>query len=214
MIEIDERVDRLEALFGQFMAQTSTSIAHSDVTNARLERNFNRLEQLLVDVKAEGEKGRRELARQLADISNRMGTIVEDIIGPSLRRMAEDELGCGELEFFAIRLDKYRPDGSGQRREFDALYVGKKAILLNETKATPRPEYARDFVEFLRDGEFFAYFPEYVGRPIVPVFSSLYLPDDLITYLTRHGIYAVGMGNEAMEVLNMEQVKHGQTSSV
>jgi hypothetical protein len=42
--------------------------------------------------------------------------------------------------------------------------------------------------------------------PIVPVFSSLYLPSDLVTYLSHNGIYAVAMGEEAMQVLNLEQI--------
>ena len=43
--------------------------------------------------------------------------------------------------------------------------------------------------------------------PIVPVFSSLSIPEDLVTYLTRRGIYALAMGDEAMQVLNLEAVR-------
>ena len=38
------------------------------------------------------------------------------------------------------------------------------------------------------------------------VFSSLRLPDDVITYLTRNGIYAVSMGEETMQVRNRDAV--------
>jgi hypothetical protein len=178
---------------------------------ARDRENTNRM---LAEIQAEGERDRRqsqrerrELARQLGDISNRMGTIVEDIIAPSLRRLAVEELGCGAERSFVVRQSKTRTDDPGRSREFDALFVGEEAVLLNETKATARPEYARDFVDFLRNGEFFLYFPEYKDRPVVPVFSSLYLPDDLVTYLTGQGIYAVAMGDGVMQVLNLEQVR-------
>ncbi|MBU4224729.1 MAG: hypothetical protein KKC71_02770 [Chloroflexi bacterium] len=191
MLAVEERVDRLEAIFGQFMT-------HTDMALTRMERN-------LAEFKTQAEKDRRELARQLGDIANRLGTVVEDIIAPSLRRMACNELGCGELQVFTVRIEK-RHTVTGQRREFDALYVGDKAVLLNESKATVRPEYAAAFVEFLQSGEFFQYFPEYAGRPVVPVFSSLYIPEEIVTYLTKHGIYAVGMGDETMEVLNREEV--------
>ena len=43
--------------------------------------------------------------------------------------------------------------------------------------------------------------------PIVPVFSSLSIPADVVTYLTRRGIYAVAMGDEAMQVLNLDEVR-------
>ena len=78
--------------------------------------------------------------------------------------------------------------------------------MFNETKATARPEYAKEFVEFLERGEFYEYFPEYRGRSIIPVFSSLYIPEDLVAYLTRHGIYAVATGEETMQVLNLKEV--------
>jgi len=44
-------------------------------------------------------------------------------------------------------------------------------VLLNETKATPRYEYVKDLVEFVRSGEFLEFFPECEGKN-----SSQYLP--------------------------------------
>ena len=49
--------------------------------------------------------------------------------------------------------------------------------------------------------------PEYRKLPIVAAFSSLSIPDDLVTYLTRRGIYAIAMGDEAMQVLNLDAVR-------
>ena len=69
------------------------------------------------------------------------------------------------------------------------------------------PEYPRAFVESLESGQFARYFPEYRELPIVPVFSSLSIPAHLVTYLTRRGIYALAMGDEAMQVLNLDAVR-------
>ena len=113
----------------------------------------------------------------------------------------------GDLQNFATRTVRTRSDVPSREREFDALYIGTQAVLLNETKAYARPEYARAFVEFLESGRFARYFPEYRELPIVPVFSSLSIPADLVTYLTRRGIHAVAMGDEAMQVLNLEDVR-------
>jgi hypothetical protein len=207
MEETNRRMEETNKETGRRMEETNKE------TNRRMEERDVRIERNLEEMRVQAEKDRQEakrergeLARQLGEISNRMGTIVEDIIAPSLRRMAEDELECGEIETFALRIEQRHPV-SRQRREFDVIVVGSKAVLLNETKATVKPEYAADFVEFLRSGEFFVYFPAYKGKPLIPVFSSLYLPENIVTYLTRHGIYAVGMGEEAMEVLNLEQVR-------
>ena len=80
-------------------------------------------------------------------------------------------------------------------------------MLLNQTKSSPRSEDARAFVEFLRSGEFGKFFPQYRELPIVPAFSSLSIPDDMVTYLTRHRIYALAMGDEALQVLNLQAVR-------
>ena len=196
----EERVDRLEVLFGQFMQQMTS--VNTEVNMAML-----RMERTTEEMKTQAQMELRELARQLGNISNRLGTVVEDIIAPNLRRLACDRLGCGKELVFAVRLSKTRTDDLRQSREFDALFVGEKAVLLNETKVTARPEYAKDFVEFVRSGEFFWYFPEYVNKPVVPVFSSLYLPANVVTYLTKQGIHAVAMGDDVMCVLNLEQVQ-------
>ncbi len=80
-------------------------------------------------------------------------------------------------------------------------------MLLNESKSTARPEDARDFVNFVNSGEFALYFPEYRERRIVPVFSSLYIQPDLVRYPTRNGIYAVAMGEEVMQILNLAELR-------
>ena len=161
--------------------------------------------------RARSEQASREMNKRWGELANKMGTLVEDIIAPSLRRMGREEFGCGEEQLFSPRISLTRSDNPQLRREFDALYVGSRAVLLNETKSTPRPEYAREFVDFLNSGEFGLYFPEFRELPIVPVFSSLQIPPDLVTYLTRNGIYAVAMGDDAMQILNLTEVDPSNT---
>ena len=69
------------------------------------------------------------------------------------------------------------------------------------------PRWSRRDAEFLQSGEFARYFPEYGELPIVPAFSSLSIPDDMVTYLTRRGVDALAMGDEAQQVLNLEAVR-------
>lgn len=220
MDNVEERVDRLEILFGQFMSQTGIALR-------RIDRSIERIEATVAEMKAEGARDReaaakdreaaaqnraesiqfrREMNKRWGDLANKMGTLVEDIVAPSLRRMAREELDCGEERFFSERISRTRSDDPSRRREFDALYVGTRAVLLNETKSSPRSEDVRTFVEFLASGEFALYFPEFQDLPIVPVFSSLHISPDLVATLTRYGIYAVAMGEEAMQILNQESV--------
>ncbi len=203
---VEERVDRLEIVWQQVIERMGQDNARVNSALLRLERMNEESNRRADRDREEAKRERRELARQLGDISNKMGTIVEDIIAPSLRRMAGVEFDCGLLESFGYRLERYHPR-TRQQREFDVIAAGSKAVLLNQTKATARPEYAAEFVQFLRSGEFYEYFPEYAGRPLIPVFSSLHLPEDIVAYLTKQGIYAVGMGDETMQVLNLQQVR-------
>jgi len=186
-------------------------MAQTSVITTRLDTNLTRMERMVERNIARAEKNAEradqethDLKKHMGELGNRLGTIVEDMIVPSIRRIAREELNCGAEKLFLPRATATRADG--RRREFDALYVGEKAILLNESKATVRPEYAKEFVEFLQSGEFSQYFPEYLGKTVVPVFSSINIPDDTVTYLTRNKIYAVGMGDEEMAILNKAEV--------
>ncbi len=142
-----------------------------------------------------------------SNLAKKMGTLVEDIVAPSVRRLAREVFGCGEVRYFGTRVSVTRSDDRSREREFDALYVGARAVLLNETKSTPHPEDARAFAQFVESGDFARYYPQYGEMPVVPAFSSLSIGDDLVKYLTRRGIYAIAMGDEAMQVLNLEGVR-------
>ena len=196
-VALEGRTDRLEILFERFMEQTTTLLKEMKEEAARDRQEARRAR----------EEDRKEWNQRWGELANKMGSVVEDIIAPSIRRIAREELGCGDESLFCPRVTRVRSDDRHYRREFDALYIGTDAVLLNETKTTARSEYACGFVGFLNRNEFALYFPEYKDLPVVPVFSSLSLADDLVTYLTRNGIYAVAMGDGAMQVLNLEQVK-------
>ncbi len=202
MEALEERTDRLETLFGQFMVQTGTILRRMEAESARDREESARFREEFARDREESARFRREMNKRWGELANKMGTIVEDIIAPSLRRMAREEFNCGEEHFFSARISRVCSDDSGLRREFDVLYIGAQAVLLNETKSTPRSEDVRAFVDFLNRDEFALYFPEFQEMAIVPVFSSLHIPADLVTYLTRNRIYAVAMGEEVMQTLN------------
>ena len=225
---LEEKTDRLETVFAAFMAHTDSFMARTDESRARsdeslartneslartnesigrLERSIGRLERMIERREQEGARERKERNKRWGELANKMGTLVEDIVAPSIRRLAREVFDCGEEQHFATRVSLKRSDDPSRVREFDALYVGADAVLLNDTKSTPRTEYVREFVEFVDSGEFALYFPQYGHLPIRPAFSSLSIPPDVVTLLTRRGIYAIAMGDEAMQVLNLEAVR-------
>ena len=164
------------------------------------------------EMREQAARERKEMNKRWGELANSMGTVVEDIVAPSIRRLAHEVFDCGEQQYFGTRVSVNRSDDPSIEREFDALYVGSRAVLLNQTKSTPRTDDAREFVQFLESGEFALYYPRFRELPIVPAFSSLSIPEDMVKYLTRRGIYAIAMGDEAMQVLNLGAVRNRRSA--
>ncbi len=225
---VEERTDRLETIFAAFMARTDESLDRLERIVERAEqegarereemkrqaaRNWEEAAREREEMKRqaarnweEAARERKEMNERWSNLAKKMGTLVEDIVAPSVRRLAREVFGCGEVRYFGTRVSVTRSDDRSREREFDALYVGARAVLLNETKSTPHPEDARAFAQFVESGDFARYYPQYGELPVVPAFSSLSIGEDLVKYLTRRGIYAIAMGDEAMQVLNLEGV--------
>ena len=233
---VEERTDRLETILASFMEQTDSSIRRLDgivellvqegardrAATARdreaaaqaaaqereaTARDREAVAQAAAQEREAAARDRKAMNKRWGELANKMGTVVGDIVAPSVRRLAREVFDCGDLQYFSPRVSLKRSDDRSREREFDALYVGTRAVLLNEMKSSPRSSDARAFAEFLRSNEFALYFPQYRELPIVPAFSSLSIPADMVTCLTRRGIYALAMGDEAMQVLNLEAVR-------
>ena len=153
---------------------------------------------------------RAELNKKWGELANKMGTIVEDIVAPNIPTIAAAYFNQKTLGFFASRVRKEHHEEPGRIREFDIIAVGGEYLFLNETKSTPRQEYLEAFADNHR--EVFDYFPEYKEKTLVPIFSSLSLSREAIDYLTKHGIYAMAMKGDAMDLLNFEEVNNRQTA--
>jgi hypothetical protein len=222
MPPVEERVDRLEAIFGQFMVQTSLAILRLERAGERMERTTAEMKKQAEEDRGEWnarfekdreewnarfEKDRREWNKRWGELANKLGTVVEDIVAPNIPRIARQYFGCAEIEDFMIRRRVTNKKDRSRRREFDAIAVCQDVVILNETKEFPKMIYVEEFVQFLRNGEVYEYFPEYEGKKLILVLSSLYLPEDAVNYLTKHGVYAMAMSDDVMEILNFEQVQ-------
>ncbi|MFN3396120.1 MAG: hypothetical protein ACK4Z9_04920 [Thermodesulfovibrionales bacterium] len=179
--ELEDRVDRLEALLGRFIVQTEMAIN---------------------EIRREG----RRMSKQWGELANKMGTLVEDIVAPNIPRIAKEYFRCGDIEFLGVRVLKRNQKDRSKYREFDVIAVCDDKIILNETKSTPRQSYIDEFVEFLNNKEFFDYFPEYKGKEIIPIFSSLYIQEKIVNYLTMNKIYVMAIKEDTMDLINFEKI--------
>ncbi|MCP4756358.1 MAG: hypothetical protein GY866_36305, partial [Proteobacteria bacterium] len=85
-----------------------------------------------------------------------------------------------------------------------------ETIFINETKSKPRPEDVnafRDLLETVPD-----FFPNSKGKRMIPIYASLYIPEDIQKNLTRRGIYALGMKEGTMDLLNFREVSGADIS--
>lgn len=236
--ELEERVDRLEALFGRHMInydntmrrleqmmvqmrqQSEKDQERTDKTIAEMrqqaDQDRERTDKMIAEMRRQADqdrqqadKDRRELNKKWGELANRLGTVAEDIVAPNLPRIAREQFGCAEEpDDFMVRRWVRHKVDHSKRREFDVIVVYPDKVIINETKSTPRINYIDDFILVLAD--IYGYFPEYQDKMVIPIFAGLSIPENLQHYLTKHKIYALAMGDETMELLNFDLLAHNQ----
>ena len=178
--------------------------ANVDAVQANWEQRWAKLEQDREKERQEREKERREMNKRWGELANKMGTLVEDIVAPNIPRIARELFGIDKIVDFSVRRIIYHPTDKSRLKDFDALLIASDAIVLNETKSTVRQSYIDEFIAFIPT--VFEYLPEHKGKRVIPVFSSLYIPEQFLRYLTANNIYAMAMGDETMEILNYNEI--------
>ncbi|MFP4428822.1 MAG: hypothetical protein ACLFPB_05825 [Desulfovermiculus sp.] len=219
--EVSGRVDRLEEMMMQVAYEhTKTEMALRDLKHEM--SNFKREMQDFKDemrgfkeemrdfkdemrgFKDEMSASKKENDRRWGDLANKMGTLVEDIVAPSLPRIVRQDFGCSEIDDIMLRRRVRNKSNPAQVREFDAIVVAGDMVFINETKSNPNSEKVYDFIQVLHTVHEFL--PEYQNKRIIPLFSSLYIPEDILNLLTKNKIFALALGEDTMQILNLEQI--------
>jgi hypothetical protein len=221
-VTTEERVDRLEALFGQFMTEMAVLNRKADERNKAAEERLAQFraemaalsqkadernkaaEERLTRFEADMRASKRDMDKKWGDLANKLGTILEDIIAPNLRRLAREHFHLAEIQDFMIRRSHAL---AGKETEFDAIVVGPTAVILGEAKSKPSLQCADEFA--LKAAGFFDHFPEYKGRTLIRVLGSWTIPEPVIARLTALGIYALRMGEDTMEPANARDLEAG-----
>jgi hypothetical protein len=147
--------------------------------------------------KEENRRQTREMNRQWGDLANKLGTLVEDLVYPSLPRIVAETLGR-EVIRCVPRLKQRLPDG--RVKEFDAVAVTADLVGLNSTKATLT---SADVDRFVADITAFREFlPEYGELPVVGILATLAVEESVLNYAEKVGFLVLAVGDEVMEVKN------------
>ncbi len=196
-IDLEERVDKLEFILGEFIVQTNTSLS-------RLSREMRDFKNEMRDFKTEVRRDQKEMNKKWGDLANKMGTLVEDIIAPAVRPVVEKYFRCEVLSFSVNVRKKDRV--LGLAGEFDVIAVSDDHVFLVEAKSRPKKQYLYDFMENME--KFKKLFPEYADKKLIPVFSSLRFEDDLISLANQEKIYLLAFREwEYMDILNFGEVR-------
>ncbi|MCB2264228.1 MAG: hypothetical protein LGR52_15010, partial [Candidatus Thiosymbion ectosymbiont of Robbea hypermnestra] len=147
--------------------------------------------------KNESRREQRAMNKKWGDLSNKLGTLVEDLVAPSLPRIIENRLH-EQVYDLMVRLKRRLPDG--RVKEFDALVVTPECACLNSTKATLRSADVESFVADI--AAFRTFFPEHKARPVVGILASLFVEENVLTYAERQGFLVLAVGEEIMEIKN------------
>jgi hypothetical protein len=197
LVTTEDRVDRLEAMFGHLLVQMGVFDLRAEERSKAADARMNRLED---EIRA----SKRELDKKWGDLANKLGTIIEDIVAPNLRRLAVEHFGFATIEDFMIRRSRRQ---GGRQAEFDALVVGPAVVILGEANSNPTLAAAEELAAKM--ALFFDFFPEYRGRRLITVLGSWAIADNVVERLTALGIYAMRMGQDTMELANANILDRG-----
>jgi len=190
----------------QNMAESQERLAESQEKN---DIGFKELRQNMAESQEKNDIGFKELRQKIADsrkelgqISHRLGTVVEDLVAPSLPRILRETISCPNEEVLInVRVRRRHPIEKGKVLEIDAIADCGHYVLFNETKSQFTPEKVKAFLEKLAKVR--EYFPEYQSHQIMGCIASLYLDQSLIKYAGRQGLLALASGEYLMTCQNV-----------
>jgi hypothetical protein len=210
-----ERTDQQFALTEQEFARTARQFARTDRQMAKTDRQFaktdqqiSRLEQAVENsvrsteaYKVEARADRVAMNRQWGELANRLGTMAEDLVAPSVPRVLREVLGLANRPIdSAVRVLRHLPTNYAIEREFDVVATCDGYMLVNETKSQLAAEDVARFVKVLatvRD-----YFPEHADKRVVGAIASLYVNPRVVRRGEAMGLIVLGFGEDVMDVLN------------
>jgi len=143
-----------------------------------------------------------EMNKRWGELANKMGTLAEDLVAPSIPRILCLVVGCpdDQIDAMAVRVRRRHPTDRGRTQEFDVVAVCGEYVLINETKSRV---YARDADEFVQVlSEMRSFFPEYAEKTIIGAIASLYVDENVVRRAQKLGLLVLGMSEEMMDLPN------------
>lgn len=218
---LEERVLSLEELMADLavasaeskreLANLSRRVQEFTIQTERqmweMRNELHDFKQEMQDFKKESQRERREMNRRWGELANKMGTMVEDLVAPSIPRILRQVINCaeGEPQMMAVRVRRTHPEQSDIQQEWDVFALCGNYLLVNETRSTLTVEGIKEFVEKLP--AIHQFFPEYGDKEVIGSVASLYVTKNVAAFGEKRGVIVLGFGEEGMDVLNSPNFK-------
>lgn len=169
------------------------------------EENKASFERYKEENKAELKDFKKEMNKNWGHLANKMGTLIEDIILPGTRPALKKYFNS-TVDFIGTHIKKHIKE-SGLKGEFDVMATDEDRVFLVEVKSSPDKEKIDNFKNKVIP-RFRKLFPEHDSKTIIPLMGSLRFDEDILSYATSKGIYALGYREwEFLDILNFDEVK-------
>ena len=201
---IEERVDRLETVLGEFIVSTSSSLN-------RLSKEMREFKNEMCEFKNEVRQDRKAMNKQWGELANKMGTLTEDIVVPAVRPAIKRYFNQELSDFMVKRKRKIK--ASGLEGEFDVIAVSDDKVFVVEVKSSPDENYLNEFVKKM--DRFVTLFPEYADKQLIPVFAGLRFEPDMTELASSKNVYVLAYREwDYMDILNFDKVDRGLSSDL
>ncbi len=207
---LEERVSRIEKAVEEFVKNVGIEFNKLYNSQMRTEMELRDFKDEMKAFKDEMKAFKDEMRQQNRDMNlkwgemaNKLGTIVEDLVHPSLPRIINEEFNL-DVDFLGIRIKRKLKDG--RVKEYDAIAVAGEYVFLNYTKSTLKTVDVQGFIEEIK--MFREFFPEYKKNKLIGVLASLYVDESVVKYAEKAGGFMVlAVGDKLMEVVNTKGFK-------
>jgi hypothetical protein len=191
----DARLTTLE----HAMVELATAQAR---TNANLDRLSDEMRAFKDETRVSNAEMRgwlKDSRRQWGELANKMGTMAEDIVAPSIPAIFQRLFGVDDPDWYVRVRRRHRADRS-RRVEFDVVAFGAGRFLAAEVRSSAKPEDLPALLSRFREVRDF--FPEAEGMKVAGALATFYLDSSLVLAAEREGLFVFGLGSGLLEILN------------
>lgn len=209
--ETDLRISRLSAEIERVSRNTSLEIDRLSREMSAFKEEMSAFKEEMRAFKAEMQafreetrNDRREMNKRWGELAASLGTLVEDVVAPSVPRVLREVFGCPveAIEFSGVRVKRKHPTEPNRNREFDTVAAGCSYFLTVESKVRLDISAVNEFAASLPEVK--EYFPEFAARGyrFAGAAAGLYVDPIVVAFAEKRGSIVLGTAEDLMTVLN------------